>query len=287
MRATIGKRACKPNSVEDDHSSSRIITDAIQRPTRRFPPRRDRSRSRWPFVGAPGRHARAAIRAGPRISSLFGLAPCGVYHASVVTAGAVRSYRTFSPLPEFRKEPRRYVLCGTGRLAAFTLQSRTLSGTLPCGVRTFLSRIRASGCGSGRPARLLSLFYPHAADSPTAPAIPAPITYATATVTTPNVRAEISLRRTPLSHIGIIIRLFSQSTRSALHIPPLPTGPLYPIMTLPRRPLAAYALFHIQPENVAAPTHVAALSADQPASPDAPASSTLAALPPPGSAAQM
>ena len=31
--------------------------------------------------------------------SLFGLAPCGVYHASVVTAGAVRSYRTFSPLP--------------------------------------------------------------------------------------------------------------------------------------------------------------------------------------------
>jgi len=30
--------------------------------------------------------------------SLFGLAPCGVYPASVVTAGAVRSYRTFSPL---------------------------------------------------------------------------------------------------------------------------------------------------------------------------------------------
>jgi len=31
--------------------------------------------------------------------SLFGLAPCGVYPASAITAGAVRSYRTFSPLP--------------------------------------------------------------------------------------------------------------------------------------------------------------------------------------------
>jgi hypothetical protein len=31
--------------------------------------------------------------------SLFGLAPCGVYPAPGVTAGAVRSYRTISPLP--------------------------------------------------------------------------------------------------------------------------------------------------------------------------------------------
>jgi len=34
----------------------------------------------------------------------------------------------------------RYVFCGTGRPRAFTPASRTLSGTLPCGVRTFLSR---------------------------------------------------------------------------------------------------------------------------------------------------
>jgi hypothetical protein len=34
----------------------------------------------------------------------------------------------------------RYVFCGTGRPWAFTPTSRTLSGTLPCGVRTFLSR---------------------------------------------------------------------------------------------------------------------------------------------------
>ena len=33
------------------------------------------------------------------LPSLFGLAPCGVYPASDVTAEAVRSYRTFSPLP--------------------------------------------------------------------------------------------------------------------------------------------------------------------------------------------
>ena len=34
----------------------------------------------------------------------------------------------------------RYVLCGTGRPRALTPASRTLSGTLPCGVRTFLPR---------------------------------------------------------------------------------------------------------------------------------------------------
>ena len=32
-------------------------------------------------------------------ASLFGLAPCGVYRAPDITARAVRSYRTFSPLP--------------------------------------------------------------------------------------------------------------------------------------------------------------------------------------------
>src|SRR6266700_3022603 len=33
------------------------------------------------------------------LPSLFGLAPCGVYPASGLTDGAVRSYRTISPLP--------------------------------------------------------------------------------------------------------------------------------------------------------------------------------------------
>jgi len=46
--------------------------------------------------------------------SLFGLAPGGVCRAASVAAGAVRSYRTVSPLPrQTRNAPRRSVLCGT------------------------------------------------------------------------------------------------------------------------------------------------------------------------------
>jgi hypothetical protein len=47
-----------------------------------------------------------------------------------------------SPLDWVHREvhQRRYVFCGTGRPQALKPASRTLSGTLPCGVRTFLSR---------------------------------------------------------------------------------------------------------------------------------------------------
>jgi hypothetical protein len=44
--------------------------------------------------------ARARPKAFGRASSLFGLAPCGVCHARSITGTAVRSYRTFSPLPD-------------------------------------------------------------------------------------------------------------------------------------------------------------------------------------------
>ena len=51
--------------------------------------------------GAPSRHASPAKPEGlPGNPSLFGLAPCGVCPARRITAAAVRSYRTFSPLPE-------------------------------------------------------------------------------------------------------------------------------------------------------------------------------------------
>ncbi len=54
--------------------------------------------------------------AGHAIGSLFGLAPGGVYPATAVASGAVRSYRTFSPLPvPSRGGNRRYLLCGTSR----------------------------------------------------------------------------------------------------------------------------------------------------------------------------
>ncbi len=75
---------------------------------------------------------------GGRTPCLFGLAPCGVYHAVSITRRPVRSYRTFSPLPCLLARTRRYLLCCTGRLPVLKRESRTLSGTLPCGVRTFL-----------------------------------------------------------------------------------------------------------------------------------------------------
>ena len=52
-----------------------------------------------------------------RLPSLFGLAPGGVYPATDVTIGAVRSYRTLSPLPAqipIRTGIRwRFTFCGT------------------------------------------------------------------------------------------------------------------------------------------------------------------------------
>jgi len=57
----------------------------------------------------------------------------------------------------------RYVLCGTFRQLPLTATARTLSGTPLCGVRTFLSRIRAAWqnqrkrSGSDRPIQRLTL----------------------------------------------------------------------------------------------------------------------------------
>src|SRR5437773_7881635 len=65
---------------------------------------------------------------------LFGLAPRGVCPASRIAPAAVRSYRTFSPLPR----ERRYIFCGTFREIRFNGSPRPLAGTLSCGDRTFL-----------------------------------------------------------------------------------------------------------------------------------------------------
>jgi len=161
----FGKRTRKPNSVLRGHSSRRSVAAcAHQRPTRRFRPLHgaDSAIASSHSTGAAFRR-RAGTGHEPcswfALPSLFGLAPCGVYPAAGITAGAVRSYRTFSPLPPrgaaFRTrssdtpvgaQPKgcptqwRYVFCGTSRPRALKPASRTLSGTLPCGVRTFLSR---------------------------------------------------------------------------------------------------------------------------------------------------
>ena len=46
----------------------------------------------------------------------------------------------FTLTPRIRRCTRRYVFCGTSRRPGLNPASRTLSGTLLCGVRTFLSR---------------------------------------------------------------------------------------------------------------------------------------------------
>jgi hypothetical protein len=92
----------------------------------------------------------------PALPSLFGLAPGGVYHAGSVAGAAVRSCRTFSPLPVVaacaamthqarrlaapkpqRGEGGRFVLCGT-------FPGVAPAGRYPAprvdGARTFLPR---------------------------------------------------------------------------------------------------------------------------------------------------
>ena len=85
--------------------------------------------------------SRRCIRAGQPGASLFGLAPCGVLPATDLAAGAVRSYRTFSPLPFDSPRTRAR---GSLRAVCFLCHcpsghpDRALPGALPCGVRTFL-----------------------------------------------------------------------------------------------------------------------------------------------------
>src|ERR1700728_2905170 len=122
-----GSRTCKPNFVRRIAPAGRSFLWAAHycgalatypKVLRAEPARACNRRSQTPF--------------------LFGLAPCVVCPARCITAAAVRSYRTFSPLPSSRKMGR-YVLCGTFRRTGLNPASRTLSGTLLCGVRTFLS----------------------------------------------------------------------------------------------------------------------------------------------------
>ena len=73
-------------------------------------------------------------RSGAPLPHLFTLTPA--------PGAAANSLEADRPRNALHKKgwPRRYVFCGTSRLRAFTPASRMLSGTLPCGVRTFLPR---------------------------------------------------------------------------------------------------------------------------------------------------
>ena len=121
---TIVTKAAEPvsrilsASRRDGHSSGPGITAGLKRPTRRF--------------DAPSRHVPALVTPGflPIWScSVWGL-PCPSHYCG---GGALLPHLfTLTPLPG------RYILCGTGRRVDLNPPSRTLSGTLLCGVRTFL-----------------------------------------------------------------------------------------------------------------------------------------------------
>ncbi len=111
--------------LRDDHSSSPGLATGIQRPTRGFilPCGLRCTKGKALFQTLSASRASSPL--------LFGLAPRGVFLASVIAAGAVGSYPTFSPLPasrSIRRPPegfpsvchretlgRRYILCGTFR----------------------------------------------------------------------------------------------------------------------------------------------------------------------------
>src|SRR5262249_41901692 len=101
--------ACKPGSVghrllaqaiRDGHSSGTMFAHCLEQPTR--------------TAGLTSPRGVIACANSPLKPSLFGFAPGGVCHAGSVAGTAVRSYRTFSPLPrEARRQAGRFVLCGT------------------------------------------------------------------------------------------------------------------------------------------------------------------------------
>jgi hypothetical protein len=97
-----GSRTCKPNSVCGIAPAGRSFLWAAhycgaQATYPEVVTRRAGTFS-WGGVFTPSlRSESSSLRTpGP---SLFGLAPCGVCPARRITAAAVRSYRTFSPLP--------------------------------------------------------------------------------------------------------------------------------------------------------------------------------------------
>lgn len=93
------QEACKPNSVVCGHSSRRCVAAGVhQRPTRRFRPLHGAALRRRVDAGC----AHCSERAHP---SLFGLAPCGVYHAPAPygRGGALLPHLfTLTPTPAHR-----------------------------------------------------------------------------------------------------------------------------------------------------------------------------------------
>src|SRR5579862_6644350 len=84
-------------------------------------------------------------------SPLFGLAPRGVCPAGRIAPAAVRSYRTFSPLPR----ERRYIFCGTFREKRFERIPPAVSRHAVLWRPDFPLPLR-SDCPPGKPAYIIS-----------------------------------------------------------------------------------------------------------------------------------
>ena len=117
--------ACKPGSVEDDHSSGIAVTGDFKRPTRK--------------------HAGLTLPLAWRLSYLA-LLQVGFAVPPNVATGAVRSYRTVSPLPASLLTLRRFIFCCTFR--RLTPPRRYLA---PCPREPGLSSTFREKC-SDRPA---------------------------------------------------------------------------------------------------------------------------------------
>ncbi len=108
-RKVSDSRTCKPNSVCRREPAGRSFLWAGH-----YCP----ALATYPEVMARRVSTQTRVGASP---SLFGLAPCGVCPARPIAGTAVRSYRTFSPLPgtAIAGVPGRYVFCGTFRQRPF------------------------------------------------------------------------------------------------------------------------------------------------------------------------
>jgi hypothetical protein len=154
--------ARKPNFVLDDHSSRPWLTPWLKQPTRRFRLMACAMHDALHLV-APGRYALSPKRSRQSLPiwscSVWGL-PCGSTYAGpgglLPHRFTLTADRVHGPVAR-ANNLRRFIFCCTGRPAGLNQPSRTLSGTLPCGVRTFLPPSTASRERQRSSGRLHSL----------------------------------------------------------------------------------------------------------------------------------
>ena len=135
---SVGHRPRRTRAIRDGHSSGTMFAHCLEQPTRTAS-----------LTSPCGVIALSSER--PALPSLFGLAPGVVCHAGSVAGPAVRSYRTFSPLPAeapkgegWRFRSLWHFLWGCPR--------RMLSGTVCRWSPDFPPQPPFGDCRSGRPA---------------------------------------------------------------------------------------------------------------------------------------